>query len=220
MFAKDCIDTSIPYLRLSDTVAYAIDLMQEFKTDALAVLDQDIFLGIVTEQQLLELDDLNTLQTVQDYLLPYKVDENTHIFDILKTSAEFSTFFIAVITANNEYIGITSPQKLLQQFTQASSITTIGGIIILELETKDYSLTEISKIVESNNAVILHSMIANNTENISKIFVSLKINKIDLKDILLSFERYQYNVIAVLHQSEYELQLKERYDSLMRYLEI
>ena len=44
--------------------------------------------------------------------------------------------------------------------------------------------------------------------------------KNDLKDIKQSFERYQYNVLAVLHQSEYENQLQERYDSLMRYLEV
>ena len=79
---------------------------------------------------------------------------------------------------------------------------------------------KISKIVESNDAVILHSMIAVSTENAGKIYVSLKINKIDLQAILLTFERYQYQVIAVLHESEYELQLKERYDSLMRYLEV
>jgi hypothetical protein len=73
--------------------------------------------------------------------------------------------------------------------------------------------------VESNNAMILHSMMATSV-NQNFIQISLKINKNDLKDIQHTFERYQYNVLAVLHQSEYESQLQERYDSLMKYLEV
>lgn len=220
VFAKDCIDASIPFIRLSDTVGYAIDLMQEYKTDLLAVIEHEKLLGTLSEKQLLEIDDLQNIGKLQTFFLPYKTNENTHIFDVLKSSVEFNTFYIPVVYENDFYIGITTPQKLLQQFVQSSSVATNGGIIILELETKDYSLTEISKIVESNDAVILHSMIAVSTENAGKIYVSLKINKIDLQAILLTFERYQYQVIAVLHESEYELQLKERYDSLMRYLEV
>lgn len=219
MFAQNCIDTAIPFIRLSDKIDYVLELMQEYKTETLAVVDNGIYLGAVVEKNLLEFDDLLTIESLQEQFLPDKIAEGTHLFDVLKIAAEKSTYFLSVVNSENEYIGITTPQKLLNMLALNSSLSTSGGIIVLELETKNYSLTEISKIVESNNAMILHSMMATSV-NQNLLQVSLKINKNDLKDIQLAFERYQYTVLAVLHQSEYEAQLQERYDSLMKYLEV
>ena len=218
MFAKDCIDTSIPYIRLTDTIGYALELMQEYKVENLAVVENTIFIGAISEILLLECDDLLKIDSIHDRFQQHKTLEETHLFDVLKKSTENSTYFLSVVNSENEFIGITTPQKLLNVLMLNSSLGTSGGIIVLELETKDYSLTEISKIVESNNAMILQSMMTTSV-NQHLMQVSLKINKNDLKDIQLTFERYRYTVIAVIHQSEYETQLKERFDGLMKYLE-
>ena len=219
MFAQDCIDTSIPFVRLSDEVGFVLNMMQEFKTDKLAVVDKEQLLGVIDENILMEYDELTTIAPLQASLLPYKIYEGLHLFDVLKATKEHTTFFLPVVHSDSQYLGITSPQKILNVMIQHSPLTSSGGIIVLELETRNYSLAEIAKIVESNNAVILSSMIAT-TENQHLIQVSLKINKNDLKDIQASFERYQYTVTSVFHQSEYEHQLQERFDSLMRYLEV
>lgn len=219
MFAKDCIDTSIPFLRTTDTIGYALELMQEFKIEALAIVQDEKYMGAVTENYLLELEDILTVDALQEHFIQHKALEDMHVFDVLKVATETSFYFLPVVNAENDYVGITTPQKLLQTLSMYSSLSSSGGIIVLELETRNYSLTEISRIVESNNAAILHSMVATSV-NQNFMQVSLKINRNDLKEIQLSFERYQYTVLAVLHQSEYEMQLKERYDSLMRYLEV
>lgn len=219
MFAQNCIDTSVPFLRLHDEAGYALDLMQEYKTTGLAIVENEIFIGTITESVLLECDDDLPISALEESFFQHTLAEGTHLFDVLKKSTEESTYFFAVINSENEYIGLTTPQKILDGLIQHSSVTAGGGIIVLELETKNYSLTEISKIVESNNAMILQSSMATSV-NQNFIQISLKINKNDLKDIQLTFERYQYNVLSVIHQSEYEVQLKDRYDSLMRYLEV
>jgi len=219
LFAQNCIDTSIPHLRLHDEAGYALDLMQEYKTTSLAVVENDAFVGAITENILLECDNDLQISALEESFLQHTLKEDTHLFDILKKSKEESTYFFAVVNIDKEYVGITTPQKILDALVQHSSVATTGGIIVLELEAKNYSLAEISKIVESNNAMILQSTMASSPSQ-NFIQVSLKINKNDLKDIQLTFERYQYNVISVIHQSEYEVQLKERYDSLMRYLEV
>lgn len=219
MFAQDCIDTSIPFIRLTDTVGYVLELMQEYKTDALVIAEKNLFVGSVTEKLLLECDDLSAIESLQESFQLHKIQEGTHLFDVLKITSEQDSYFLPVVNIENEYLGMTTPQKILNKIAMHSSLVSSGGIIVLELETKNYSLTEISKIVESNNAMILHSMMATSV-NQNFIQISLKINKNDLKDIQHTFERYQYNVLAVLHQSEYESQLQERYDSLMKYLEV
>jgi predicted transcriptional regulator len=60
VFAQDCIDTSIPFIRLTDTVGYVLELMQEYKTDALVIAEKNLFVGSVTEKLLLECDDLSS----------------------------------------------------------------------------------------------------------------------------------------------------------------
>ncbi|HPA35802.1 MAG TPA: CBS domain-containing protein [Chitinophagales bacterium] len=219
LFAQDCINNSIPYLRLTDTAGYALDLMAEYKVDQLAVVDNGVLAGMASEQQLLDLDDNITLEEMRPALLANKVLEGTHVFDVVRKQSEFATDYLPVVTAAGEYLGLITTQKIVAQFSSHSALAGSGGIIVLEMEARDYSLAEIAKIVESNNALILHSMISTAAHS-HQLQVSLKINKNDLKDIQLSFERYQYTVLAVLHQSEYEWQLKERYDSLMRYLEV
>ncbi len=219
MFAKDYIDASLPFLRTTDTVEYALDLMQEYKQEALAVVHDNHCIGLLTEHFLLEFDGLMKIENLKEHCIQQQVVETAHIFDVLKLATANTLVCVPVINAEQEYVGIITAQKIMQHFAQDAALENNGGVLVLEMESRDYSLTEISRIVESNNAAILHSMISS-IPNQQKLYVSLKINKDDLKDIQLSFERYQYNVIAVIHQSEYEIQLKERYDSLMRYLEV
>ncbi len=219
LFVQDCIDTSLPFIRLTDKAGYAVDLMQEYKAPALAVVNEGVLAGTISENRLLEADDLCLIESLRDDLISDSIVEGTHLFDVIKKTSEHSSYFMPVINSEKEYIGITTPQKILNILALHSSFMSGGGIIVLELETKDYSLTEISKIVESNGAMILHCMVATSV-NQHQMQVSLKVNKNDLKDIQLTFERYRYTVLSVLHQSEYEMQLKERYDSLMRYLEV
>lgn len=219
MFAKDCIDASIPYVKPTDSVGFALDMMTENKSMVLPIVKGHKLLGVINENALLEVDDNQLIEYfVQDEEQLHFV-EGVHIFDVLKKCAQWSNYYIPVLNSHHHYSGITSPQMILNAYTGYSALNNPGGVIELQMDAKDYSLTEISKIVESNNAMILHSMISTQKES-SQIMVAIKINKNDLQDIQATFERFGYHVISVLHHSEFEIQLKERLDSLMRYLEV
>jgi predicted transcriptional regulator len=219
LFAKDCIESSIPFIRLNDKAYYVLELMQEYKTDTLVIVDEEKVKGIVTEKTLLELDDDVMMHQLINELPVDKILDDLHIFDVLKKCALLHNYYLPVVSTDNYYIGITSPHKILQNLSGNSAISTEGGILIIEMDAKDYSLTEISRIVESNNAQIIQSLLAKNSSN-NLMQVSIKINREDLKDIQASFERYNFNVIAVYHESEFEYQLQERYEGLMKYLEV
>jgi acetoin utilization protein AcuB len=124
-----------------------------------------------------------------------------------------------VVDLKNKIIGFTSANKILKTYSYNNQILLDGGIIILELEPKNYALSEIARIVENNNAVILNTSIHFNNVT-KKIEISLKINQIDLKNIQASFERYNYTILKTIHQSEFELQLQDRIDNLLKYLEV
>ena len=219
MFAPDCIDPSIKPLQIHHIVSDALEWCTTHHTNYAIVCEGERWRGVLTEEILFDLDEFKKLKELEALFLPYHLSEHSHIFDVLKSTQLYHTFVLPVISDGQDLKGITSASSILQAWSKDAHFAGAGGILILELSPKDYALSEISKIVESNNASILHSMISA-APNKEKIRVSLKINKNDLKDIQLTFERFNYEVVAVIHQSEYEQELQDRLDSLMKYLEV
>lgn len=219
MFATDCIDPAIKPLQLRQTVSEALDWCTEQHTTQAIVCEDDRLAGVIPEELLLDLDDTTPLGSHAALLQDLHLPEHTHIFDILKSTGLVHTYLLPVVDAERQLIGITSATAILDAWSKDAQLSGAGGIIVLELAPNDYSLAEIAKITESNHASILHCMLTA-APNPEKVRVSVKVNKNDLKDLQATFERFNYDVIAVIHQSEYELELQDRLDSLMKYLEV
>ena len=107
---------------------------------------------------------------------------------------------------------------MVQYFSGTGTVQDPGGIIVLEVNANDYAMSQIAQIVESDSASILSSFISNAPDN--KIEITLKLNKPDLTRVIAAFERYSYTVKESYHQSDFVDTLKNRYDSLMNYLNI
>lgn len=219
MFAHLLLDASIPTVLNTDSIDKALMVMQNNYLHALPVIDsEEIFLGIINEDDLLDIfdsdEDLTTHINKTDGL---RIDE--HFFNILREKDLLKNAILPVIDQDGTYAGAISNRSIIQFLAQDRSIEEQGGIIVLEIKSINYSMAEISRIVESNNASIIHSYISSSTDN-ENILITLKINKNDLKEIVLTFERFSYHIVAVYHTSEYEEGFKERYDSLMVYLNV
>jgi len=103
-------------------------------------------------------------------------------------------------------------------FTELSE--TENSLIILEIPLKDYTLTEIARIVESNNAHVMALSVMPISGG-SLLLVSLKLDLDDLTAVLRSFERFSYNVLYYfMREGEVTDTQKERLDELMYYLEM
>ncbi|CEA16321.1 MAG TPA: hypothetical protein GXZ44_09350 [Fermentimonas caenicola] len=105
-----------------------------------------------------------------------------------------------------------------EQFSELSEAE--NSLIILEMPIKDYTLTEIARIVESNNAHVI-SLSTLPISGGSELLVSLKLDISDLTTILRSFERFNYNVTYFfMKEGEVTDKQKERLDELMYYLDM
>lgn len=105
-----------------------------------------------------------------------------------------------------------------EQFSELSEAE--NSLIILEMPIKDYTLTEIARIVESNNAHVI-SLSTLPISGSSELLVSLKLDISDLTTILRSFERFNYNVTYFfMKEGEVTDKQKERLDELMYYLDM
>jgi acetoin utilization protein AcuB len=131
--------------------------------------------------------------------------------------ADHKISVLPILDNNEKYLGCTSVYHLLTVIANTGSIREIGGIIILEMNSVDYSMAQIAQIVEGNNARILSSYIMSSPDS-TKVEVTLKINQVELSSIIRTFERYDYVVKASFQKSDIDDDLQQRFDSLMNFL--
>lgn len=220
MFASSLITDSIPPLKLSDTCGRALVWMDELRVNALPVIDGTNYLGLLHKTDILksELKDVK-IKDSEIKLSKVFVFDNQHVYELTKVATLNKLDIVPVIKDDNHYIGLVTVNDLVAYFAESKSVYMPGGIIILEMEFKDYSMSHISQIVESDGGHILSASVAA-TKNQQVIEVTLKIDKVDLSRILAAFYRYNYQVVGSFSQSEFNDDLKNRYDSLMHYLNI
>ncbi|MFL5748460.1 MAG: CBS domain-containing protein [Niastella sp.] len=219
MLNKELISASIPTLNLSDTVIQALDLMSEFHVMQLPVVAAEKYLGLVFEEDLMNHDERTSLQSFDTHFSKVAVHANTHFIEAVQMLNDYNLSLVPVIDKENEFVGAIAAIDLLKELGKATGASEPGGLIVLEMEQRNFSFSELSTLVETNDAQItqLNSYWDNNT---SSFFVAIKINKFEISDIVATFQRYEYNVKYYFGEELYENELRNNYDHLMNYLNI
>ncbi len=218
MRAIELITEEIPPLTHNDTGEKALRWMDEFKVSHLPVLKNGNFVGVLSESDILDKMDLDqTLDVLFDHLPRPYVFAQAHIYEVLAKMSDLRISIMPILDENEEYLGCTSVYHLMSLIANTGSIKEIGGILVLEVNTVDYSMAQIAQIVESNNARILSSYIMSSPDS-TKLEVTLKINQVELGSIIRTFERYDYVIKASFQRSEVDDDIQTRYESLMKFL--
>jgi CBS domain-containing protein len=218
MIASELISYDIPPLKLSDSGSKALSWMEEFKVSDIPVVDNGNYIGLIHESDILDRNDQE--DKISNYNLNFRnplAHQNQHLFELIALIVNNKVDILPVIDQNEKYLGIITMNSILTYFSKAVSIVNQGSIITLELNIKDYSLAEIAKLVESDDAKILASFITSHPDS-TKLEVTLKINKTEITRILHTFERFNYVVTASYNETEYHKDLQDRYDEFMRFL--
>lgn len=219
MTAESLISNSIIPLRTSDTGEEALEMMSDFYVRHLPIVNNEQLLGVISEDDILNCDVQEPIGSYSLSLLRPYVKASDHIYEVMRLLAESHLSIIPVVNEEGDYIGLITQEDLLQYFSKMISFTEPGSIIILEMSRHDYALSEISRIVESESALILSSFITSHTDSM-RIDVTIKINRQNVQSILATFERFDYQIKASFNESEYVDSLRERYDALMSYLKV
>ena len=218
MIASELISYDIPPLKLSDTGNKALDWMEEFKTTELPVVKDGKYLGLISESNLLDSNNVDgVIESFGLNLLKSFVQENQHMFEVISTMVENDIDVLPVVNSSDQYLGVITSKMIVNSWSKVVSIANAGSILTLEVNVKDYSLSEIARMVESDNAKVLASFITSHPDS-TKLEVTLKINKTEISRILHTFERFNYVVLASYNESEYHENLQNKYDEFMRFL--
>lgn len=219
MLAKDLISDEIPALRTSDTAVEALNWMEVFRISHLPIVNNEEFLGLISDTDIYDLNNPNeAIGNHRLSLLRPSVRYDQHIYEVMEVAARLKLTVIPVLDHQNKFLGVVRMTDLLHHFSKLSAIEKPGGIVVLEIAQSDYSMIEISQIVESNDAKIL-SMYVNSLPESTKLEVTLKLNITDLTSVIQTFNRYEYDIKASFMEFDEQDDLyNERYDLFMRFL--
>jgi predicted transcriptional regulator len=218
MMASAFIDPSIVPLKISDSVAVAIDFFKEFSVRQLPVVQDNICIGILSldeiEEELADIPVLDFINLSYSFASTYD-----HIYEVMRAVSEQSVTLFPIIDENNNYLGCITLASLFKNYVNCAAFSQPGSIVVLEMDKKNYSLAEIARIVESENKVILSSLLSSNAES-DRLEITLKLNSAQIQNLLSTFERFGYNIKASFDEEDVKDTLKNRYESLMTYLNV
>ena len=220
MLTRDLQSQMIPYLHLHDTVYQALQLMNDYHVVHLPIVDDNKYIGIVSEDELLRVgDDTAELQEIREVFPTPSVKDDEHFLKAIQIAVQNSLSVVPVIEGEHNIVGVVTYNDLLKHSSDFMSLHEPGGLIVIELEGKEYSFNEISRIVESNDAQITQ-LNTHTDQETGLMQLTIKINKLEVSDIVATFQRYEYNVKYYFGEELFENELRNNYDNLMNYLKI
>ena len=193
--------------------------MDEFKVSHLPVVDGSEYLGLISEDNILDGEKGDTVQASKEVFNSTFILESEHIYNVIRKLSATDLSVIAVVDASGSYLGCITLFELVTKFEELAVVNQSGGILVLNLNKADYSLAQVAHVVESNNAKILSSYVFEQPET-GKLELTLKVNQEEVGSIIQSLNRYDYEVIAYFQESAHLEDLKDRYDELMRFINI
>lgn len=220
MIARDLLTLDILPLSPGDTGLTALHWFEEFKVSHLPLVNGTELLGVIAESDIYNADSFEeTLDKHSLSLQNISVTQSQHVYTVIRLFAEYKLSLLPVVDENNIYLGVITMSGLVENLSAIAAVDNPGGIIVLELNVNDFSLTEIAQIIESNDAKLLSLYMKSQPDSL-RTELTLKLNKMDIQPIIQTFLRYNYMIKASFFESDYNDNLRDRYNMLMNYLNI
>ncbi|GGC02783.1 CBS domain-containing protein [Dyadobacter sediminis] len=221
MLAATLINPMIPVLKLTDPVSMALDWMDEFSVKQLVVADSGVYQGIVSEDILYDVADSS--DSLSKIIIQHKdifASEDQHPYELLRLVNQFGLLIIPVLYEDRTFAGSILVNDLVEHFVNELGVQEKGAVIVLKIAERSYSLSEISRLIESNGTKILSSYYSSgetyNPANEARL--TLKLNRTHITPVIATLERFGYEIEEAHANDPIESVDQERLDMLLRYL--
>ncbi|MFN3802842.1 CBS domain-containing protein [Belliella pelovolcani] len=221
MQAYEFINNLIPPLKMTDNAQKALAWMEEIRQDVLPVVDEGIFKGLVTDDLIYTLNNPELkIADISPESVTCFVYQDKHIYDVLRVAAEHQSNMVAVLDREQHYQGVITMEDAISAFAESLSIQSQGAVVVLSMFMTDYSMYEIARVIESENAKILSSFISVDPLDDSKIKVTLKLDKTELRHIKATLERFGYRILDHYQEEQEQSNEQDRIGNLLRFLDL
>ena len=219
MLAKDFITKDIPVLKSFDTIEYALTLMDDFKLKHLPIVQDSVYQGIISERELLAAPNPSSAIGSPVLFCPC-ISENGHLHEALASLTRYRITLLPVVTTDGKYFGCITRENLIDLISELANAEVAGSVLILEVAPQDYSLADISRIIESNNARVLN-LFTRIDKDTDRLLVILKIDMEDASPVIRSFERFNYTVLYhFMEKGMVDELLQQRMNELLHYMNL
>ncbi len=220
MTAEYLINSGVVALHPEDTVRFALERMEEYHLPHLPLVRGVTFEGLLTEAFLLSQEESQLLSEFAPVAMTAYVHAQRHYYDALRIAAEGQLQLVAVVDESDQYVGSLLISDLLGIVAEGYGVQIPGGVIVVAIDQRDYSLAEVSRLVESNEVRILSAVTQPDPQNPQRLLLTMKMNRSDLSRVAATLERFRYQIVGEFYESEVRDNTKDRLDSFLRYLNV
>lgn len=216
MFIKDYISKDFPAFNTQESINEAAEFAKDFGHSHVFIEKEGIYAGALSRSCLEEIPDGN-LGSLDVHFERFAILEDGNILDTVKLFHAFNANIVPVINSNEEYLGYISCEDVFSELSKYPLFSENGATLTIQTKTIHYSMAEVTRIVESNNAKIYGCYVSGIKDD--SVTITLKINGEHLSSIDETFERFGYNVLHKHYQDEKDELMKDRFDFFQKYLE-
>lgn len=217
MYAKDAIDINIVPLKPNQIIAEAIDWCTEYHSKYAYIVEEAKMIGRFSEDFLFNYDDQKLLNTLLEFAEPIIILENQHCLELISKAKLYNSFVLPIVDNEKNFLGLTSAESILNTLFDKNILNEQQSIFIVEIIANNYAMSDVAKIVESNNAHIIYS---NYNRYNSNAQITLILQGENFAAIANTFERFGYEVMYQSAENVYTDHLIERAESFIKFLEV
>jgi Mg/Co/Ni transporter MgtE len=201
-----------------EKISYVQDFFSDLTFSHFPVIEENIYIGSIAADDVVTFEDNKSIKEYRYTFDGFFARTNMIWLDVLEVFAQNHTNLIPVLDEHNKYVGYYELSDIVQFFAETPFLREQGGIIIVKKSITDFSMSQITQIVESNNGKLLGLFISEATSDF--IQVTIKISLGGMNEIIQTFRRFNYEIVSEHQEDSYLNNLKERSDYLDKYLNI
>lgn len=217
MFIRDYISKDYPAANISDSIEEVSEMAKEFGYTHVFIKEKGVYVGAIS-QLFLEDSPEGKLRSLEIHFEKFAIQEDGNLLDTIKLFHIFNSNVVPVIDKEERYLGYVSCDDIFSEFSRYPLFSENGAMITVQANGRDYSMSEITQIIESNNAKIYGCYISAMSENYHQI--TIKFSSDNLASIGETFERYGYTIVHKFYNDEKEELFKDRFGFFQKFLEI
>ncbi len=219
MHTLEYINKDISPLDINDKIEKAQKLFEQYSFSHFPIVNKNLFCGLI-ERQSVDFNDFNgeNLIDIKNKFRIFYAEDTMNWFEVLQSFTTHNSNLIPVLNKDKEYVGYYELNDFLNIFRCTPFLHEDGVILVISKNINEYSFSEITQIVESNNATLFGAFISKIKNEEAQIVLKLSIH--DINNTLLSFRRYNYRILNEFKKDKYLDELNERSDYLQKYLNI
>lgn len=215
---KEYINNDFKPADSQETIESLQDFFAELPFSHFPVVEESIYIGSIAAEDVETFDSHKKIAEYRYTFESFFARTNMVWLDVLEVFAKHNTNLVPVLDELNNYVGYYEIQDIIKFFNETPFLKEQGGIIVIKKGVLDFSMSQITQIVESNNGKILGLFISD--ANIDSVEITIKISLGAMNEIIQTFRRYNYEIISEHQEDTYINSLKERSDYLDKYLNI